>query len=83
MVYARVELDDYTNRVLNVLKAKYGLRDKGQAIDKMANLYGGELVERQASEAYAREMEKGYQKDVKKHGYKGIRVAEQNKLCGM
>lgn len=33
MVKALVEISDSTNRVLNVVKAKYGLKDKGQAID--------------------------------------------------
>ncbi|MFC1648669.1 DUF2683 family protein [Nanoarchaeota archaeon] len=32
MVQALVKLDDDTNRVLNVVKAKYGLRDKSEAI---------------------------------------------------
>ena len=33
MVSALVELDNNTNRVLSVVKAKYGLRDKGKAIE--------------------------------------------------
>jgi len=32
MVQALVELDENTNRVLNVVKAKHGLKDKGEAI---------------------------------------------------
>ena len=32
MVQALVELDLHTNRVLNVVKAKYDLNDKGEAI---------------------------------------------------
>ncbi len=32
MVQALVEIDENTNRVLNVVKAKYGLKDKGKAI---------------------------------------------------
>lgn len=33
MVQALVDLDENTNRVLNVVKAKYGLKDKGEAIE--------------------------------------------------
>ena len=33
MVSALVKIDDETNRVLNTVKATYGLKDKGQAID--------------------------------------------------
>ena len=32
-------IDDRTNRILNILKAKYGLRDKSQAINLMAQQF--------------------------------------------
>ncbi len=32
MVQALVEIDENTNRVLNIVKAKYNLKDKGEAI---------------------------------------------------
>lgn len=33
MVNALVKIDENTNRVLNVVKAKFGLKDKGEAIE--------------------------------------------------
>ena len=33
MVQALIELDKNTNRVLNIVKAKYELKDKGKAIE--------------------------------------------------
>ena len=36
MVKAIIDIDKEANRVLNILKAEYGLRDKSQAINKMA-----------------------------------------------
>jgi len=39
MVQALVEIDENTNRVLNVVKAKYGLRDKGKAIELVVEKY--------------------------------------------
>ncbi|MBI2547262.1 MAG: DUF2683 family protein [Candidatus Aenigmarchaeota archaeon] len=39
MVKAIIDIDKETNRVLNVLKAEYGLKDKSEAIDKMAKDY--------------------------------------------
>ena len=39
MVQALVEIDDNTNRVLNVVKARYGLKDKGQAIEIVVGKY--------------------------------------------
>ena len=39
MVQALVEIDENTNRVLNVVKAKYGLKDKGEAIQIVVEKY--------------------------------------------
>ena len=36
---ALVEIDDNTNRVLNVVKAKYGFKDKGEAIEYVVSEY--------------------------------------------
>jgi len=33
MVKAIVTIDDRTNRIINIVKAKYGLKDKSQAIN--------------------------------------------------
>jgi hypothetical protein len=39
MVKAIVNIDEETNKLLNTLKAQYGLRDKSQAINKLAVEY--------------------------------------------
>ncbi len=39
MVQALIELDDNTNRVLNIIKAKFGLKDKGEAIQYVVTEY--------------------------------------------
>ena len=39
MVQALVELDDNTNRVLNIAKAKFGLKDKSEAIKTVIQYY--------------------------------------------
>ncbi|MBS3162546.1 DUF2683 family protein [Candidatus Woesearchaeota archaeon] len=39
MVQALVQINENTNRVLNVVKAKYGLRDKGEAIQLVVEKY--------------------------------------------
>ncbi len=39
MVQALVQIDDNTNRVLNVVKAKYDLNDKGEAIQLVVSKY--------------------------------------------
>ena len=37
MVKAIIDIDKEANRVLNVLKAEYGLKDKSEAINKMTH----------------------------------------------
>ena len=39
MVKAIVEIGDRANRVLKIIKAKHGLKDKGQAINMMAQQF--------------------------------------------
>lgn len=39
MVKAIVEIDERTNRTLNIIKAKYSLKDKSQAINLMAQQF--------------------------------------------
>ena len=39
MVQALIELDENTNRVLNIVKAKFGLNDKSEAIKAVIQYY--------------------------------------------
>ena len=79
-IKARVELSLYANKVLAMLKAKYGLRDKSEAINKFAELYGEEIVEMDAKEEYIKEMIKGVNEHIKKYGYKSMSSEETDKL---
>lgn len=45
MVQAIIKISERTNRVLNIVKAKYGLKDKSEAIDVMAKEYENEVME--------------------------------------
>ncbi len=52
MVQAIISISDHSNMVLNVVKARYGLRDKSQAIDLMAEQYEESLMEPQLRPEY-------------------------------
>ena len=39
MVQAVIKIEDRTNRVLNIVKAKYGLKDKSEAINLVVTEY--------------------------------------------
>ena len=45
MVQAIINVDEFTNRILNMVKAKYALKDKSQAINKMAQEYAESVLE--------------------------------------
>src|SRR3989338_4250097 len=83
MVDARVSLNEYTNRLLMVVKAKYGLKDKSEAINKFAELYGEEEVERKVKPSYLKKLDRIQREYYKKypHGHR-MTDAELDKLFG-
>lgn len=50
MVDARVSLAPYSNKVINVVKAKYDLPDKSAAINKFIEIYGRMEVEKEPND---------------------------------
>ena len=76
MVQAIINIKENTNRVLNILKAKYGLKDKSQAIDLMAKGYEQEILEPELRPEYIKKAEK-----IMKE--KPIRVGTPNNLRKM
>lgn len=82
MVYAQVELGDYTNRVLNVLKAKFGLKDKSEAINKFAEIYGEDFVEKEANDEYVKKILESADHHAKKYGKRKMSLKELDELCG-
>jgi len=58
MVQALVKLDENTNRVLNVVKAKYGLKDKGEAIQILVERYIEEENEPELRPEYLEKLQK-------------------------
>ena len=67
-VSARVELKPYSNRGISVVKAKYDLKDKSEALNKFIELYGKEEVEPEVKESYVKKiltLEKNYFKKNK------------------
>jgi hypothetical protein len=73
MVQAIINIEDETNRVLNIVKAKFGLKDKSEAINVMAGQYEQELLEPQLRPEYVEKL-----KGIKKE--KGIRFKSVNEL---
>ena len=79
-VSARVELNEYSNRVLGVIKAKYGLKDKSEAINKFVEDYGNDVVEKEAKEKYIKEMIEGVNEHLKKYKNRKMSLDELDAL---
>ena len=45
MVKARININQNANRVLNIVKAKYGLKNKSEALNLVVKYYGENLLE--------------------------------------
>jgi hypothetical protein len=76
MVQALVTLDENTNRVLGVVKAKYNLKDKGEAIQFVVNQYINEVNEPELRPEFIKRLEK-----IKKGKY--IRVDNFDEHFGL
>lgn len=74
-----IKVDEYASRVLGVVKEKYGLRDKGEAVNKIADIIGDEFVEREVREDVIKELIEDSEKHVKKHGFKGTTIKQLRK----
>ncbi len=58
MVKAIVEIDEEANKIINVLKAQYGLKDKSQAINEMAKQYKVLVLESELTPQYLKKLGK-------------------------
>lgn len=73
MVKAIIDVDDETNHVLNIIKAKYALKDKSQAIQVMAEQYEMVILEPELRPEFVERL-----KRIEKH--KGIRYKSIEEL---
>ena len=63
---AIVDLDERTNRVVNIVKAKYGLKDKSEAIGRMVQEYEKMLLEPALRPEFIKKMEKRQREKIVK-----------------
>ncbi|MFW6120789.1 MAG: DUF2683 family protein [Petrotogales bacterium] len=58
MVQAVIKIKDHANRVLNIIKAKYGFKDKSQAIEYIIEKYESAFLEPELRPEYIEKLEK-------------------------
>ncbi len=72
----------YTSKVLGVIKEAYGLKDRGEALDKFAEMYGQEFVDREVREEVVRDLITSCEEHIKKHGFRKRTFKELDELLG-
>jgi len=68
--------------VLNVIKAKFGLTDKSDAINKLAEIYGEDYVEKDANGEYVKKILDIEERHFKKYGNRKMSLKDLDALCG-
>ncbi|MBI5332211.1 MAG: DUF2683 family protein [Candidatus Aenigmarchaeota archaeon] len=58
MVRANLELDEQTNRVLNIVKAQHGLKDKSEALNLIVHEFEQEIMEPELRPEFIKKMKK-------------------------
>lgn len=73
MIQAMIQISDEANQILNIVKAKYDLKDKSHAIERVILEYGEEFLEPQLRPEFIQKIKKNETekvimvKDFKKH----------------
>lgn len=80
MVTMNLKVNDYTSRVLGVVKEKYGLKDKSAAADKFASMFGGEFIEPEVKDEVIQEFIDSCDRHIKKYGFRKRRKEDLEKL---
>ena len=81
MVLARLEINNYANQVLNVVKAKFNLNDKSEALNKFIEIFGDNFIEKESNEEYAQKVILIANNHFKKYGKRKMSLKELDVLC--
>jgi len=82
-VQARLSLNEYTARLLDMVKAKFGLKNRSDALNRLALEVGSEYIEPQVNEDVLIELDRVYDDHIKKYGFRGMTEKELDKLLGL
>jgi len=84
MTSMSIKVNEYTNKVLGVIKEKFGLKDKAEALDKFADMCGEEFVDKEVKDELIHQMIQECEAWEKKHRFKRkMSLKELDKLCGI
>jgi len=80
---ARFEMDDYTIRVLDVIKGRFGLKNRDEALRRLALDVGEKFVELTPNEVVLEEIDAIYEDHKKKHKNRKMNNAELKRLLNV
>ncbi|MBU0758313.1 MAG: DUF2683 family protein [Nanoarchaeota archaeon] len=83
MTQARFELDDYTARVLDVIKGKFGLKNRNEALQKFAIEKGSEYVEPTPNPMVLKELDAISEAHMKKYGRRSMTDKELDRILSL
>lgn len=81
LISARVNLTPYSNKVLGIIKLKFDLNDKSQAINKFIDIFGEDIIEKDATYEYSKKVMKIADKHFMEYGNKKMSADELDELC--
>jgi hypothetical protein len=79
IVTMNLKANNYTSRVLGVVKEKYGLNDKGEALNKFVEMFGDEFVDREVKEDVIKDVIASCNYHIKKNGFKTRTIKDLRK----
>ena len=83
-VNMNLKVNEYTSRVLGVVKEKFGLNDKAEALNKFADMFGEEFVDREVKEEVVNKMIRDCEEWAKTYKFKRkMTFKELDELCGI
>ena len=80
-ISARVNLTPYTNKVLGIIKIKFDMNNKSEALNKFVEIYGDNIIEKEATDNYVKKVMKIADTHFEKYGKKKMSTEELNELC--
>ena len=83
MAEARIELDKYTMRVLDVVKGKHGLKNRSEALAKFVDEFGSNYAEPMIDEQILKDLDDVYAEHTKKHPNRRMSMKELDELLGL
>lgn len=83
MVQLRLDVDKYSVRVLDIVKATYGFKNRSQAVDKLAKLFNDEFGFSKMDDKYLEKLQKETDEHIKKHGLRSMTLEELDELLGL